>query len=281
MTLNAKKTLSLFLVLLGALAILPVEVNAQTEDAVQVGFFEDYEIQPDGRIEVPVEVRGATDLYAVDIQIRFDPALLTVEDANPNLPGVQPALGTFLDAGLTLYNEVDNETGLVNFVMTQVNPSEAKSGDGILLVLYFRSIAEGISDLQVVKVELADRTGLGIPAEGKDASLRVADDVEEQESTPIPVQDPTGIIPIPTQEPTEPPTPTIEPTIAPTATEETTVLATDTPDEPESPAGAEVDSGDSEQAEDGFSLVNYWWVVLMVLLVAVALTVYLQRSKKI
>ncbi|MGI6741018.1 MAG: cohesin domain-containing protein [Brevefilum sp.] len=126
----------LALLLLGLVFAPLGDAFAQGQTSARGGIFKDVELKPDGRAEVPVEIRGVNELYAADIEIRFDPNVIQIEDANPDVDGIQPALGTFLDAGLVLYNRVDNQEGLVQFVMTQANPSEPKSGDGILLVLY-------------------------------------------------------------------------------------------------------------------------------------------------
>ena len=110
------------------LVALCTAVPGSAQQGAQVGVFADLEIPLNVSVEVPVEVRDVSELYAVDLTIRFDPDILEVEDANENLEGVQPGLATFLDAGMTLFNEVDNETGTVRFVMSQINPSEGKSG---------------------------------------------------------------------------------------------------------------------------------------------------------
>ena len=116
---------------------------ASAQTSAQVGVFQAYEIQPGARVEIPIEIRNVQDLYAVDLEIHYDPRILTFEDANPQMDGIQPALGTFLDAGMVLYNTVDPEAGIIRFVMTQVNPSEPKSGSGVLIVLYAVGAAEG------------------------------------------------------------------------------------------------------------------------------------------
>ena len=274
-------------VLMLILVALPIgSVSGQAGTIAQVGFFEDYDILPDRRIEVPVEIRDVENLYGIDIEITFDPAILQVEDADPNIPGVQPALGTFLDAGLTVFNEVDNEEGIVRFVMTQVNPAEPKSGDGIVLVLYFFSQAEGESDLTVSFVELAQRTGEGIEVEGVDGLLTVSSASEEKESTAIPVQDPTQIIVIPTQAPT--PTPTITPTMNPTPTPavetgpDTIVGADSGQAEMEQGESNISGQGDTEQAASGLS--TRWTVLIgaavLVMLLVIGMAVYLVKINK-
>jgi len=256
-------------------------VHAQADGTVEVGVFGNYEVLPDSHIEVPIEIRNVQDLYAIDIEIQFDPDVLLCEDAVPGTEGVQPALGTFLDAGLALFNEVDNTTGVVRFAMTQVNPSEPKSGDGAILVLYFRrSLEEGESNLIISNVELSDRGGQAIPAAGVNGRVVVTSGADVTEATSIPVQDPTHMIPIPTLELTSTPTEVLP---TDTASGEMTLegQAEESPEENlpvEQPADEAItEVGEAETGGDpvvekteGFPILKIWWVVL----------VYLFASKK-
>jgi len=261
-------------------------VHAQADGAAEVGVFANYEVLPDSRIEVPVEIRNVQDLYAIDIEIRFDPDVLSCEDADPGTDGIQPALGTFLDAGLALFNEVDNETGIVRLAMTQVNPSEPKSGDGVILVLYFRSRVEGDCELTVSKVELSDRGGQAIPAGGVSGRIVVTSGAEVAEATSIPVQDPTQMIPIPTLAPTATLTATPVPTKAPTKGSNQETISgesvelnreeTAAVEEDESKEDAEV----SQQNQRCFWIVDHWWVVLIVVVLVIGTALYLLKIKK-
>jgi hypothetical protein len=267
--------------------------NAQGE--AEVGFFEPFEFKPNTRVEVPVEVRNIADLYALDIEIQFDPAVLQVEDAAPNQDGVQVALGQFLDAGLILFNNVSNEDGVIRFAMTQVNPSEPKSGDGVVLVLYFSTLAEGTTDLDVSFAEASTRMGEAIALEGVDGELTVSGGAADPQNTTIPVQDIELVTVIPTTDATAIPTATPEPTpIAPTdsptevseagdAEEPTQVDAPDTVVE----ATVEVEDVQEEQGTqetmeeepDRKTLLDYWWIVLIVVGVAVVLAGILLLGK--
>lgn len=268
-------------------------VWAQAEAAAEVGVFEDYAVPPGTRVEVPIAIRGVEALYAVDIELQFDPALLAVEDANPNMDGVQPALGTFLDAGLTLFNSVDNDQGILRFVMTQVNPSEPKSGDGILLVLYFQALAEGESSLTVNMVELSDRLGEAIPVTGVGATVTISGGAQESAATAIPVQDPTGMVPVLTMAATEVPevaaeapvdAPAEDPAEGETAGSEVGEETTDEQAEanPEEIFVPMVESGSAEDVEEaqGKTLLDYWWVVLIAVVAVIGLAAYLVVSKK-
>lgn len=273
MPLKQKVSSVITLVLLAALC---AATPAMAQQGAQVGVFADLEIPLNARVEVPVEVRDVTELYAVDLTIRFDPAVLQVEDADPNRAGVQPGLATFLDAGMTLFNEVDNATGTVRFVMSQINPSEGKSGSGNLLVLYFVGKQAGTSLVTVEKVEASNRLGEAIAVSGVDAEIVVREGAPEVVATPIPVQDPTQIILIETLMPT--PTPTA--TALPTAVVEAVVEPTIAPLEPTAmlAVGRDVDSGSEQQPEEQ-GIGSLWWLIGLPLVIIGGVVVYTRRRK--
>ena len=248
---------------------------ASAQNSAQVGIFQAYEIQPGARVEIPIEIRNVQDLYAVDLEIHYDPRILTFEDANPQMDGIQPALGTFLDAGMVLYNTVDPEAGIIRFVMTQVNPSEPKSGSGVLIVLYAVGAAEGESTLEVVRADLSTREGVAIPSELVENSVKVAASAAEIQATPIPVQNPTSIIVIPTLAPTATPTATPPPTPtkpAPTQTAVITAIVEAIASPTIAPTMAEEPSG--------FSLAQNWWILLIIAAAIVGVVIYLNTGKK-
>ena len=274
MRLKQKISSVITFVLLAALcAVLPV----LAQEGAQLGVFADLEIPLDVRVEVPVEVRDVVELYAVDLTIRFNPDILQVEDANPNQAGVQPGLATFLDAGMTLFNIVDNETGTVRFVMSQINPSEGKSGDGYLLVLTFVGKQAGTSPVTVEAVEFANRYGEAIPVSGVDGQIVVSANAPEVVATPIPVQDQGQIIVIETLMPTEVPTATAEAVEVVEATEEPEVVA---PVEPtaELDVAGDVDS-EGEQEPEEQENGSLWWLLALPLVIIAGAVVTTRRKK--
>ena len=248
---------------------------ASAQTSAEVGVFQAYEIQPGARVEIPIEIRNVQDLYAVDLEIHYDPRILTFEDANPQMDGIQPALGTFLDAGMVLYNTVDPEAGIIRFVMTQVNPSEPKSGSGVLIVLYAVGAAEGESTLEVVRADLSTREGVAIPSELVENSVKVAASAAEIQATPIPVQNPTSIIVIPTLAPTATSTVTPVPTSTKTVPTQTAVITAIV----EAIASPTVAPTMAEQPS-GFSLAQNWWVLLIVAAAIIGVVIYLNSGKK-
>lgn len=258
------------------LGVLCAAAPVSAQGGARVGVFADLEIPLNTRVEVPVEVRDVSELYAIDLTIRFDPDVLQVEDANSNQAGVQPGLATFLDAGMTLFNEVDNETGTVRFVMSQINPSEGKSGSGNLLVLYFVGKQAGTSQVAVEHVEASDRYGVAITLSEVDAEIVVSASAPEVVGTPIPVQDQAQILVIETLTPT--PTPTVTPLA--TAVEATTAVEAAAGVEPTAVLviGGDVDSGSEQQPEEQKN-GSLWWLLGLPLVIIGAVVVFTRRKQ--
>jgi len=189
-------------------------------------------------VAVVVEVLDVSELYGFSVAFTFDAGVLQVQDSDPALPGVQVGFGTFLEPGIVIINMVDNENGFVEFAMTQLNPSPARSGSGSLIVVNFRGEAAGeASPLEMVFVQLAAPRGVEIPAEGSSGSVEVlADPPAGPTNTPVPTQPAGTTLPSPT--------PPAQVTAAPTSTDQpagtvppqTATAAPGTPNATESPA---------------------------------------------
>jgi hypothetical protein len=263
------------LVLLTFLLVIPLQMTAAQAEA-RVGVFTAYAAPLQTRLEVPIEVRGVQNLYAIELEMTYDPAILAVEDADPATEGIQPALGTFLDAGMVLFHTVDPQAGVVHFVMTQVNPAEPKSGDGIILVVYFVTQGEGTSPLTVSNVTLSDRDGTAIPASLVSSQVEVAAGNPTPQATSIPVQNPTALIIIPTMAPTATP----EPTPLPTATTQPSAEVV----QPTQPAAGQQNSAATPEGPVGFTEVDdnsggqLPWVWLAVLAAVIAVGLVLRRK---
>ncbi|HBA91728.1 MAG TPA: hypothetical protein DCZ08_08215 [Anaerolineaceae bacterium] len=277
---NMTKAFNFILVLFSfALAGLqPVRAQA----GAQIGVLQPLTAVSDVLIEVPIQVVDVTDLYAVDLELTFDPNVVTAEDADPTNPGVQLGIGSFLDAGLVLYNEVDNQQGIARFVMTQVNPSEPKSGSGIVVVLYLKGVQVGKSALLMTNVQLADRTGVEIPASGVNSTLTVAATGPTVSATAIPVVNPTAVVWLPTPALTQASQASLEPQpiiqTSPTVPSESpTLQATQVEQKQIIPAVAA--NEDPAKPHVTSWLVEHWWIVLIAAGLVAGLGIYLYRTR--
>ena len=250
--------------------------SARAQAGAQVGVLEPLTAASATLVEVPIQVADVTGLYAVDLELTFDPSVVTAEDADPASPGVQLGIGSFLDAGLVLYNEVDNQQGIARFVMTQVNPSEPKSGSGVLVVLYLKGVQVGKSALLITNVQLADRTGVEIPSSGVNSTLTVAATAPTIRATAIPVVNPTSITWIPNPAPTQAP-------------QAITQASPTVPSEPPTPHATQFEqkqfipavAADEDPAKPQVTswLVEHWWIVLIAAGLVAGLGIYLHRTR--
>ena len=256
--------------------------SARAQAGAQIGVLEPLTAVSDVLIEVPIQVADVTDLYAVDFELTFDPRVATAEDADPASPGVQLGIGSFLDAGLVLYNEVDNQQGIARFVMTQVNPSEPKSGSGIVVVLYLKGVQVGKSALLITNVQLADRSGVEIPSSGVNSTLTVAATGPTVSVTAIPVVNPTAVVWLPTPDITQAPQTSLEPQpinqASQTVPSESPALqATQVEQKQFIPAVAADENPAKPQVTSW--LVENWWIVLIAAGLVAGLGIYLYRTR--
>ncbi len=109
--------------------------------------------------EMAVSIQNVQGLYAFDITIKYDPAFVEIIDADPGAPGIQVNQGNFLEGGLAAINSVDSQSGVIRYAATELNPSPAKDGSGMLLVIKMRGLKEGQTQFSLANVQLASREG--------------------------------------------------------------------------------------------------------------------------
>lgn len=235
-----------------------------------LGVFGDYSVSPGNVVQIPISIKDVEGLYGVDLTLNFDPKVLQAQDSDPSTPGVQVALGTFFDPGLVLFNTVDNEKGILRFVMSQYNPSEPKNGNGILLLVIFKGVEQGESPLTFTNVQLSSRDGVTIPVQSIDAMIYVRANAPTLAVT-IPVAKATGMIMIQTSTPTQTPVPVESVVKSPTPAVAGTQI-----NKPIQTASTVSDKGSSS-----FFLVEHWWIVLiLIVLVATAVGALFFKPKR-
>jgi hypothetical protein len=143
-----------------------------------------YLLPPGGQVTtgepVTVEViaEGVSNLYGAEIHLRFDPALVQLQDSDPQADGMQLTPGSLLDPsqGFVVANEIDNQAGTAVFAVTLVNPAPAVEGGGVVAQVTLLPLQPGplridlesaklvTKDLQALDVSLS---GLEIPVGGQ------------------------------------------------------------------------------------------------------------------
>ncbi|HSH05825.1 MAG TPA: carboxypeptidase regulatory-like domain-containing protein [Anaerolineae bacterium] len=94
------------------------------------------------RFVVAIQSSDMSDLASIDGQINFDPTILQVIDADPNISGVQVAPGSCPDATNVFENNVDNTTGQINYSV--IGFTTVCNGGNVALIT-FQAIDSGSS----------------------------------------------------------------------------------------------------------------------------------------
>jgi hypothetical protein len=123
---------------------------------------------------IQVFIENVTDLYAVDVFLEFDPAVLQVVDSDPLAAGLQAEpLSDFLVPGFVVRNVADNSAGTVWYAVTQLNPTPPASGSGAVLAITFESLSSGSTVVTFSKAAMATRLGQTIPSSTVDSTYEI------------------------------------------------------------------------------------------------------------
>ncbi len=112
-----------------------------------------------------VHIQDADQVYGFDVRLSFNPDVIEMQEIQ---------LGEFVDPGFVLVNAVDNVNGTAQYAMTQLNPSPARDGSGVLLRLVLRGINTGGSAVTFTAVQLARRDGSVQPSGWQNGWVDVA-----------------------------------------------------------------------------------------------------------
>jgi LysM repeat protein len=122
---------------------------------------------------VALYVQNVQDLYAFQVAVGFDPAVLEVIDADAAKSGVQVGLGSFLQPDFVPQNNANNTQGAIVCVVTQIAPRTSVDGSGTLFTITFRGKAQGVSDIYFTDLKLARSNSTEIPTSQQDTQINV------------------------------------------------------------------------------------------------------------
>lgn len=154
-----------------AIALLLVVANGTVGKSLAQGNGARFYLQPvtttGQAVTADVMVENMTNLYGVEFNLKFDPAAVSVADADPAADGVQIETGTFLpvEQGFVVLNQVNPDEGTIRFAMTLLNPAPPVSGNGALARVTFNLGSGGPSSVDVTDAKLVSADLQTIPVE--------------------------------------------------------------------------------------------------------------------
>jgi len=117
--------------------------------------------------KVAVVVRGVLDLFAVPMLLRYDPAVLSVDEVRS---------GGFLSGGaqeVAVVERLDNQRGEAIISATRPPNTPGIDGTGTLLELSIKGVGPGTSKLAIAQVNARDSKQRPVPLLSSQASVRV------------------------------------------------------------------------------------------------------------
>ncbi len=120
-----------------------------------------------GVLTVDVMAENVTDLYGLEIHLKYDPATLETQDVNSDQTGLQVEPGTLLpvDKGFVIANKVDQAAGKITYAVTLLNPAPPVSGAGSIARITFKILQNIPSTVEIEQAQLVAFNLETIPAE--------------------------------------------------------------------------------------------------------------------
>lgn len=143
-----------------------------------------------GPFELFLEVQNVQNFYGYELSLLYDPSLVELVDADPDREGVNAQLGDFLQPDFLVLNEI-YEPGEFLLNLTQVDPTLARSGNGLLAQILVAGRSEDMATFTLADVALYSASGDEIPHQLQNCALQVGNvappTVTPTEATATPV----------------------------------------------------------------------------------------------
>jgi hypothetical protein len=121
----------------------------------------------DGSLTFEVMAENVTQMFGAEFRLKYDPALLAVQDFNAEQEGLQIEPGTLLpaDKGFVVANQVDEVEGTITFAVTLLRPAEPANGTGPLARVRFNKLQDGPATIDIERAKLVAADLQTIPSQ--------------------------------------------------------------------------------------------------------------------
>lgn len=141
-------------------------VLAQSREAVARVEPSELDVREGKTAQVQVLIEDADGVYGYQFVLLFDPALVEVVDADPDMDGVQLAPGDFLEGQTYVgINRADNGAGRVQYAVTLLDETGGRSGSGILATATLKAKHTGTARFRLGEAKLASTDATSLPVE--------------------------------------------------------------------------------------------------------------------
>lgn len=120
-----------------------------------------------GLVAVEVMAENVTDLYGLELHLKYDPAVLEAQDGKTDQEGLQVEPGTLLpvNQGFVVANQTNQAEGKVTYAITLLNPAPPVNGSGPIARLTFKPLQNTPSTINVEQAILVSVNLQTIPVQ--------------------------------------------------------------------------------------------------------------------
>jgi len=126
-----------------------------------------------GVTTLDLAIAQVRELYGIEVHLRFDPGAIEIVDTDPAQDGIQLEPGTLPTPDFVVQNQADNDTGTIDYAVTQLPPRKPGEGTGVVARITLRARQSSVSDIHFQEFVLADTNGSNIAAVSQDGQIRV------------------------------------------------------------------------------------------------------------
>ncbi len=112
-----------------------------------------------------IRIADVAQLAGAEVHLTYDPALLEIADADPEMEGVQINHGDLLSPDFVVQNVSDKSGGTIDYAIVCMPVDKAVSGSGVLARINFAVRAEGEAEIAIRSVLLSNMQGQPIEVE--------------------------------------------------------------------------------------------------------------------
>lgn len=124
-------------------------------------------LQPGQKATISVTVDNVRDLFSVPLLIKYDPAVIEIEEVR------HAGFLSEESEEIALVQRIDKEQGQALIAVTRPPRTNGVNGNGTLLSISVKSVAPGTSSLSIVQVNARDSKQRPIPLVTTEASIQV------------------------------------------------------------------------------------------------------------
>lgn len=136
---------------------------APADQAVVTVTFEEESVAIGDAVEAVICVAGVEDLFGLEVHVAYDAERLEMVDGDAEQEGIQAWHGDLLEIEYVLVNAGNPEMGTLDYAVAQKADAAGVGGDGALVRVAFKALADGLAELRLISVILADTQGQAIP----------------------------------------------------------------------------------------------------------------------